>query len=113
MKVTRIKNSLAADLAHEIILGCDVFDADDIWGIIGKCSVEELHKLERDVRQYIYEIWPPESGAWSEDFLKKQIDYWIYQFTWRKPKKKELPNWVFTVVVVIAVLVLAVLLNSK
>lgn len=84
MEGIRNKHSLAVDLAEEIILGCDIFDADDIWSIIGTLPIEGLKNLEQEVRKFIYEKWPSDSGAWSEEFLKKQIDYWIYQFTWRK-----------------------------
>ena len=111
MKKTK-KHSLAIDLAQEIILGCDIFDANDIWEIIGDCSYWELKQLEKEIRQYIYKTWPLELGAWDGDFLKRQINYWVYQDTWRYPPKKKSFNWIFTVLVLVAILVLSILLNK-
>ena len=73
--------SLVHQLGDEIVLGMDVFDANDIWDIIHNETREELDKLAQDVREYIVKNYSPE--AWSPEFIEKQLNYWVLQFTWR------------------------------
>lgn len=73
--------SLVHQLGDEIVLGMDVFDANDIWEIIHNETREELETLAQSVREYIVKQYPPE--AWSPEFLEKQLKYWVFQFTWR------------------------------
>lgn len=73
--------SLVHQLGDEIILGCDMFDANDVWDIIHNESLEELNKLADEIREYIVKGYPPE--AWSPEFIEKQLDYWVFQFKWR------------------------------
>ena len=77
--------NLVHQLGDEIILGCDMFDADDIWDILHNETVEELKKLADDVRKYVGEQYK-EGTAYTAEFLEKQIEYWIFQYRWRYGK---------------------------
>ena len=74
--------SLVHQLGDEIILGCDMFDANDVWDILHNESLEELNKLADDVRKYVAETYK-EGVTHTAEFLEKQIEYWVFQYRWR------------------------------
>lgn len=74
--------SLVHQLGDEIVLGMDIFDANDIWDILHNETVEELKKLADDVRKYVGEQYK-EGVTHTAEFLEKQIEYWIFQYHWR------------------------------
>lgn len=74
--------SLVHQLGDEIILGCDMFDANDVWDILHNESREELNKLADDVRKYVAETYK-EGVTHTAEFLEKQIEYWVFQYRWR------------------------------
>ena len=78
---------LVHQLGDEIVLGMDVFDANDIWDIIHNETLEDLTKLADDVRKYVNERYK-EGVTHTAEFLEKQLEYWVFQFTWRYARYK-------------------------
>ncbi|MBR2265489.1 MAG: hypothetical protein IJ882_02260 [Paludibacteraceae bacterium] len=79
--------SLVHQLGDEIVLGMDVFDANDIWDIIHNETLEDLTKLADEVRKYVNERYK-EGVTHTSEFLEKQLEYWVFQFTWRYARYK-------------------------
>lgn len=74
--------SLVHALGDEIVLGCDIFDANDIWDILHNESLQELNELAEQVRQYVSKTYK-EGVTHTAEFLEKQIEYWVFQYRWR------------------------------
>ena len=79
MKTKELKGTIGKTIIEyigmEIILGCDVFDKSDLLS-----QDIDLESLRSDVESYIRRTWTSKetdpNGAWSEEFLKSQLDYW-------------------------------------
>lgn len=72
----KFSKRLAADIALEIIYGCDRFDKYDVKVICASNNIdlEDMRKLTEEIVKNNYATG---DETWNEDFLQKQLNYWF------------------------------------